>query len=177
MVVGFTTTCRIKTYHHWICEFESRSWWGILDTTLSVKVCQWLATGQWFSPDTPVFSTNNTDCHDITEILLKVALNTITLTHYKEFILPVYKSFFSMIMMMGFLVSLTTYWPPTDSFILTHRSPDPVRRVIAITLRWSSSVNLIDLNLVHFIQKMCLDPRFYTPIKLPKNAFNSYNYI
>ena len=28
----------------------------------------------------PVSSTNNTDRHDITEILLKVALNTITLT-------------------------------------------------------------------------------------------------
>ena len=31
----------------------------------------------WFSP---VSSTNKTDLHDITEILLKVALNTITLT-------------------------------------------------------------------------------------------------
>jgi hypothetical protein len=31
-------------------------------------------TGLWFSP---VSSTNKTDCHDITEILLKVALNTI----------------------------------------------------------------------------------------------------
>jgi hypothetical protein len=29
-----------------------------------------------FSPGTPVSSTNKTDCHDITEILLKVALNT-----------------------------------------------------------------------------------------------------
>ena len=28
-------------------------------------------------PDTPVSSTNKTDCHDITELLLKVALNTI----------------------------------------------------------------------------------------------------
>jgi hypothetical protein len=28
-----------------------------------------------------VSSTNKTDCHDITEILLKVALNIITLTH------------------------------------------------------------------------------------------------
>jgi hypothetical protein len=36
--------------------------------------------GQWFSPGNPVSSTNKTDCHDITEILLKVALNTITLT-------------------------------------------------------------------------------------------------
>ncbi len=32
-----------------------------------------------FSPGTPVSSTNKTDHHDITEILLKVALNTITL--------------------------------------------------------------------------------------------------
>jgi len=37
-------------------------------------------TGQWFSPDTPVSSTSKTDGHDITEILLKVVLNTITFT-------------------------------------------------------------------------------------------------
>jgi hypothetical protein len=30
--------------------------------------------GRWFSPITPVSSTSKTDCHDITEILLKVAL-------------------------------------------------------------------------------------------------------
>jgi hypothetical protein len=51
---------------------------GVLDTILCDKVCQWLATGWWFSPGTPVSSTNKTDHHDITEILLKVALNTIT---------------------------------------------------------------------------------------------------
>jgi hypothetical protein len=45
-------------------------------------VCQWLVTGRWFSPGTPVSSTNKTDCHDITEILLEVALNTINLTKY-----------------------------------------------------------------------------------------------
>ena len=37
----------------------------------------WLVTGQWFSPGTPVSSSNKTSCHDITEILLKVALSTI----------------------------------------------------------------------------------------------------
>jgi hypothetical protein len=37
-------------------------------------------TDWWISPGTPVSSTNKTDCHDITEILLKVTLNTITLT-------------------------------------------------------------------------------------------------
>jgi hypothetical protein len=33
-----------------------------------------------FSMGTPVTTTNKTDLHDITEILMKVALNTITLT-------------------------------------------------------------------------------------------------
>jgi hypothetical protein len=44
------------SFHHLSCDFEF-----------------------WFSPDTPVSATNKTDLHDITEILLKVAFNTITL--------------------------------------------------------------------------------------------------
>jgi hypothetical protein len=77
-------------YDSWIYNFLSNqclsplkfwvrtpSWRGVLDTTLRDKVWQWLATGQWFSPGTPVSSTNKTNHHDITEILLKVALNTI----------------------------------------------------------------------------------------------------
>jgi hypothetical protein len=43
-------------------------------TTLCDQVGQWLATGRWFSPGP---STNKTDRHHITEILLRVALNTI----------------------------------------------------------------------------------------------------
>ena len=50
-------------------------------TTLCDKVCQWIATGQWFSLDPPVSSTNKTDRHDITEVLLKMALNTIKQTN------------------------------------------------------------------------------------------------
>ena len=46
---------------------------GVLDTTLCDKVWQWLSAGLWFSP------TNKTDRHDITEILLKVTLNTMPL--------------------------------------------------------------------------------------------------
>jgi len=46
-------------------------------TTLWDKACQLIATCQWFSPGTPVSPTNKTDHNDITEILLKVALNTI----------------------------------------------------------------------------------------------------
>jgi hypothetical protein len=35
-----------------------------------------LAQGRWFSPGTPASFTTKTGCHDIAEILLKVALNT-----------------------------------------------------------------------------------------------------
>ena len=31
--------------------------WGVLDTTLCDKICQWLAVSQWFSPGTLVPST------------------------------------------------------------------------------------------------------------------------
>jgi hypothetical protein len=54
--------------------------WKTQTHTLCDKLCQWLATGWWFSPGIPVSSTNKTDRHDKTEILLKVALNTITLS-------------------------------------------------------------------------------------------------
>ena len=67
MVVGFITTYVISNYKHQLC---------VLDTTLSDKVCQWLATGRWFSPSTPVSSSNKTDATIFTEILLKT-LNTI----------------------------------------------------------------------------------------------------
>jgi hypothetical protein len=80
MIVGFITTCTyiFSAYYHLHCDFEPYSWSGLLDTTLCDKVDQWLAAGQWFSPGTPVSSTNITEGHDITKILLKVALNTIT---------------------------------------------------------------------------------------------------
>jgi hypothetical protein len=48
----------------------------VLDATLCDK-------GQWFSPGPPVSSSNKTDLHDITEILLKVALNIIIKTQTK----------------------------------------------------------------------------------------------
>ena len=45
-------------------EFEPRSWRGVLNTTLCDKVRQWLLTGRWCSPGTPVYSTNKTDHYD-----------------------------------------------------------------------------------------------------------------
>jgi hypothetical protein len=43
MVVGFTTICAIIVYYH--CQFEPRSWWGVLHSTLCDKVGQWFVTG------------------------------------------------------------------------------------------------------------------------------------
>jgi hypothetical protein len=43
----------------------------------SHKVYQLLVYGRWFSPGIPTSSTTKTGRHDIAEILLKVALNTI----------------------------------------------------------------------------------------------------
>jgi hypothetical protein len=52
---------------------------------MRTKVCQWLATGRWFSQGPPVSSTNKTDRHDITKIVLKVVLNTIKQTNTIKF--------------------------------------------------------------------------------------------
>ena len=51
------------------------------NTTICNKVCQWIATGWWCSLGNPDYSTIKTDRHVITEILLKVVLNTITLKY------------------------------------------------------------------------------------------------
>jgi hypothetical protein len=74
MVVGFINTYAIS---HYQCLSPLTLWVRIPLTKLCDKVCQWLATGRWFSLGTLVSSTKKTDHHDITEILLKVALNTI----------------------------------------------------------------------------------------------------
>jgi hypothetical protein len=42
----------------------------------SDKVYQLLAHGRWFSQGTPASCTSKKGCHDLAEILLKMALNT-----------------------------------------------------------------------------------------------------
>jgi hypothetical protein len=55
-----------------IAYAAQKAW--LLHDTLRDNI-QGLAAGGCFSPGIPVSSTNKTDCHDIIEILLKVALN------------------------------------------------------------------------------------------------------
>jgi len=79
MVVGFTTTYTISSYHHWCYEFESRSGRGVQHYVIKF-VSDFRQVGG-FSPGPLVTSTNKTDRHDITEILSKVALNTFKQTY------------------------------------------------------------------------------------------------
>ena len=63
------------------CKPESWSGRGVQHYVIMFVTCQWIATGRWFSPGHPVSPTNKTHQHDIAEILMKVALNTINQTH------------------------------------------------------------------------------------------------
>jgi hypothetical protein len=108
-IAGFITTYAIS------CLWPLTLWGriqlrrGVLDTTLCEKVCQWLATGRWFSAGPPFSSTNKTERHDITEILLNVASNTITLSWTPSFFttdcIGSYKSSYIMITTMTVAIS------------------------------------------------------------------------
>jgi hypothetical protein len=65
----------------WVVGLPSNSYKPITNTITAwvrawLKVYQLLVHGRWFFPGTLASSTTKTGCHDIAEILLKVALNT-----------------------------------------------------------------------------------------------------
>jgi hypothetical protein len=68
MVVGFTITYAIGAYHHWCCGFKFLQGRGVQHYV--IKFVSDLRQVR-FSPGPPVSSINKTDCHDITEIILK----------------------------------------------------------------------------------------------------------
>ena len=156
MVVGFTTTCSMSVYHHESCEFKSCSWRGVLNTTLYDNVCQWLATGHWFSPGTPVSCTNKTDRLDIAEILLNTLtlrgivlslprcawllkfaltdfLHTLAMSHYLEWWSDGPYSFWC------FSLSLILYFIGTSHVHMTHLSKKSKikLRFTSLRYRWS----------------------------------------
>jgi hypothetical protein len=91
MVVGFIITYVIGAYHHQRFAFEPR-WCEVYSIQHYVIkfACKWLTAGRLFSPDIPVSSTNKTDIHDITELLLKVALKTTHLGQSHCHLLPIW---------------------------------------------------------------------------------------
>ena len=78
MVIRYTTT--LQSVHITTNVVSSNPTGCAIDTTLCDKVCQWLTASRWLSSGTPVSSTNKSERYDIAEILLKVALNTTTIT-------------------------------------------------------------------------------------------------
>ena len=89
------------------------TWYNLCD-----EVCQYLATGWWFSPGTLVSSTSNTDRHYITEIWLKVPLNIITIT-LLEYILSL-KELFSIFKITDtqFTINCSFFIVDVDKFVL-----------------------------------------------------------
>jgi hypothetical protein len=85
----------------------------VTQTPLCDKFCQWFATGRWFYPGTLISSTNEADRHDITEILLKVALNIIKQTNKHTYYLMynVMYMYISWIDPVSFLLFITTPYP------------------------------------------------------------------
>jgi hypothetical protein len=73
--VGFEPTMLVVTGTDCIGSYKS-----IYHTITTVPVIMASCKSYDFSPGTLVSSTNKSDRHDITEILLKVALNTIIIT-------------------------------------------------------------------------------------------------
>ena len=76
---------RTRAYHQYGVGFApgflNYKKWCTRLAAASDKVYQLLAHARWFSPVTPASSTTKTGRHDITEVLLKVALSTIKQTN------------------------------------------------------------------------------------------------
>jgi hypothetical protein len=77
MVVGFTTIYAISVYHHWRCDFESRSGEMYSKQQYVIKFVSDLRQVGGFLRVLRFPPPIKHDHHDITEILLKGALNTI----------------------------------------------------------------------------------------------------
>ena len=75
--------------YYWISLYNIPIWYIYIQSKFC-SLSQWPAAFRWSSPTTPIFSTNKTDRHDITEILLKVALNTITINFSLPFSVTVH---------------------------------------------------------------------------------------
>ena len=79
-IVRFITTYAINAYHHYRCEFEPHAG-DVYSIQHNVIMFSVTCGRSAVSPGTLVSSTIKTDCHDMTEILLKMALNTIIINH------------------------------------------------------------------------------------------------
>ena len=78
MLVGFIPTYAISSYHHKRCEFESRSREVYSIQHYVITLVSDFRQVSGFLRVLPFLPLNITDHHDIADILLKVALNTLS---------------------------------------------------------------------------------------------------
>ena len=116
------------SYSIWIYNYLCNQWlsppalwvwipirWGVLDTILCGKVCQWLVTGQWFSLGTPVSFTNKTDRHDINWNIVESDIKhdnpiskacfTVIIKCFKKWRLPVFNWYYINLFVMNLNLS------------------------------------------------------------------------
>ena len=84
VITPITTSWYVFFIFKWLKEVREKVHYflntSITATCMSVEashalqVCQWLAVGWWFSPGTPISSTNKIDAVKKNEILLKMAI-------------------------------------------------------------------------------------------------------
>jgi pectin methylesterase-like acyl-CoA thioesterase len=86
---------KVYSIQHYVIQFVSKvvSWSPVHGKVYSIqhyviKFVSKVATGRWFSPGIQVSYNSKTDHQDITEMLLKVVLNTINQTIHCKIIVP-----------------------------------------------------------------------------------------
>ena len=130
-----------KSKHYLLLEHLVKNTMKYIESEWLMFDSKWavikFATGRWFSP---VSSINKTDHHDITEILLKVSLNTITLTQVSH------------LWAISLLVQTTLQWDDDICFVLQSmdRHVTPLWYIILIP---SQSVLLFLLNDACLVEK------------------------
>ena len=144
---------------------------------LPILMCffQWLAVGRWFSPDS---STNKTDSHNITEILLKVVLNTIN-PNTTTYVLSVSHHYCWEIKSRSWrgvldkhcVIQFVSYSRQVGGFIRVLQFPSPIKLTATIQLKYCgklklNTINQTDVVLCRYTSTGSIKIRLLPPLKL-----------
>ena len=142
--------------------------------------------GLWFSRGTPVSSANRTDRHDITEILLKVASNTLTqpknfsMTDFKYYVIKFVSDLWQV---SGFLrvlrfpppIKLTINKVLLKHFIFSCSTCFYINKMLNISLQKSLHKHIVSLTVINgrkeILKKKCIMKIMISWLKWRKNIW------